>query len=135
MDLSTRLKSLLWRPTVSHEHVERRSVEDEKTQTDWNDHHIVELGLKMKDEAGTPASFGDVRFHSVTEDGHLKKNAPAKFACLADDTDVTTAARLLTECWKLRRPSVLLSITGSAQVRPYPPSRHPRYITRLTGSS
>jgi len=115
VQLRTRLQSLIWHQTCNTETTERtRLSEEQKTRiAAENDVKINNLHLKMKDEKGNAASFGEVSFGSSMSQS--KRIPQAKFACLADDTDVKSAAHLLTSCWGLSRPSVLLSITGSAQ--------------------
>ena len=39
----------------------------------------------------------------------------ARYACVDSDTNPNDVFKLLNECWKLKRPSVLISVTGSAQ--------------------
>jgi hypothetical protein len=115
VQLRTRLQSLIWHPTCNNEPTERTSLSEEQKlkAAIENDAKIETLHLKMKDEESSVASFGEVSF--ISSMSQSKRVPQAKFACLADDTDVKSAAHLLTSCWGLRRPSVLLSITGSAQ--------------------
>ena len=43
---------------------------------------------------------------------------PAKFCCLSDDVPMIDVLELLgwkNTCWNLRQPSVIISVTGSAQ--------------------
>ena len=39
----------------------------------------------------------------------------ARYACIDSDTNVNDVFSLLNDSWKLKRPSVLISVTGSAQ--------------------
>ena len=39
----------------------------------------------------------------------------ARYACVDSETNPNDVFKLLNECWKLKRPSVLISVTGSAQ--------------------
>lgn len=56
-------------------------------------------------------SAGEVIFKSETQ----KATASAKFAVLKEGTPTEHLVQLLRERWRLERPSVLLSVSGSAQ--------------------
>ena len=77
-----------------------------------SDPMVKQLNLKMAD-GQTAAPFGEVSFESYgAQSGNGDK---AKFALLAANTDPAVCDDLLKICWELRRPSVILSITGSNQ--------------------
>lgn len=66
-------------------------------------------------EESFDACFGDISWTKTNEEVSSRSFGRAKYACFKDDTDVSDVFRLLKECWKLRAPSVLISVTGSAQ--------------------
>ena len=107
------LASLVWKPTTFTQDEPENKTAIENRTSSGAEYKINELHLKMKDPEGHAASWGEVTF--LTNASSRTRTPVSKFACLADDTDMKSAARLLTTCWELRRPSVLLSITGSAQ--------------------
>ena len=45
--------------------------------------------------------------------GRVAREA-ARYACMGPQTEMPKIFELLTECWRLKSPSVLLSVTGSA---------------------
>ena len=76
------------------------------------------LELKMKTtlkEDRRDACFGSIHWKAPGEQASLNSFGVARYACFADDTDVSKVFKLLSECWKLKQPSVLISVTGSAQ--------------------
>ena len=69
-------------------------------------------GGRQSEGDGLPATFGKVTFTQDLE--RQKQQQPAKFACMSSDTDLDLVRRLLLDTWKLKPPSVIISITGSA---------------------
>ena len=61
-------------------------------------------------ERKVPASYGSIDF-VLDKDN----DQPARFATVSSDSDVVDVYRVLTEAWGLKRPSVILSVTGAAQ--------------------
>lgn len=61
------------------------------------------------------ACFGEISWTKKGEEESSRSFGRAKYACFHDDTDVSDVFKLLSECWKLKAPSVLFSVTGSAQ--------------------
>ena len=80
------------------------------------------LGLSMKapkpkSSRTEEACFGELLFDRLPEPGESRLHQwppPAKFCAFSDDSDIDKIFQLLCECWALKRPSVLLSVTGSA---------------------
>lgn len=60
------------------------------------------------------ACFGYISWRSVDDSSASSSTNLARYACFKDDTDPSEVFKLL-ECWKLKPPSVLMSVTGSAQ--------------------
>ena len=60
---------------------------------------------------GLPATYGKVTF---TQDLEQQDQKPALFACMSSDTDLEDVKRLLLRDWRLKPPSVIISVTGSA---------------------
>ena len=61
------------------------------------------------------ACFGEISWTRQDQEISSRTFGVAKYACFKDDTNVSDVFRLLSECWKLKAPSVLISVTGSAQ--------------------
>ena len=61
------------------------------------------------------ACFGYLRWIKDGDEASARSYGEAKYACFSDDEDVSKVFKLLSECWKLKQPSVLISVTGSAQ--------------------
>ena len=61
---------------------------------------------------GLPATYGKVTF---TQDLEQQNQKPALFACMSSDTELELVKRLLLENWGLKEPSVIISVTGSAE--------------------
>jgi len=58
-----------------------------------------------------PAYYGSIKFkESVVDNG-----GPARYACLSSKTSADKVLKVLTDAWKQKKPSVLLSVSGSAQ--------------------
>ena len=73
---------------------------------------------RLEDRAGSgvdrkDACFGYITWGSVDSPAVSSTNL-SRYACFKDDTDPSDVFKLL-ECWKLKPPSVLMSVTGSAQ--------------------
>ena len=64
-------------------------------------------------EVGCAATYGKVTFTQDLEQQNHQK--PALFACMSSDTDLELVKRLLLENWRLKPPSVIISVTGSAE--------------------
>jgi hypothetical protein len=60
---------------------------------------------------GLPATYGKVTF---TQDLEQQNQKPALFACMSSDTDLEDVKCLLLDDWRLKPPSVIISVTGSA---------------------
>ena len=67
---------------------------------------------RLNRPGGMPASFGALRFAQV------KRAAAAKWACVSADSQPQDVLELLLTTWKLRRPEVLISVTGAAAGSP-----------------
>ncbi|EOD41749.1 hypothetical protein EMIHUDRAFT_94981 [Emiliania huxleyi CCMP1516] len=107
------LASLMWQPPGADETTTRLPhADDSQADTLVRDAYIKRLGLKMAD--GGHASWGTVRVLGKNVDAEIV-SSEASFACLAADTELNLVAELLKANWRLRPPSVLLSVTGSAQ--------------------
>ena len=112
------------------------------------------LNIKMNDP-DIPAHFGDVTFMSEKDTGGSTRT-PAKYACMSESTCASTVKQLMLDCWRMKTPSAILSVSGSAQVcerprrlprarnraRPRPPLRcmqlvhicaGPRLVARARG--
>lgn len=92
---------------------------------------IAKLPLKMKHPLHLPQGlddfpddlvdgtcFGEIIFGRRPEKHDAASHQwppPAKYCCLSDATNVNDVFKLLDSGWELKRPSVLISITGSAQ--------------------
>ena len=79
---------------------------------------IHALNIKMHDP-DIPAHFGDVTFMSEKDTGGSSRT-PAKYACVSESTCASTVRQLMLDCWKMKTPSAILSVSGSAQVCPRP---------------
>jgi len=83
---------------------------------DADEPHDEAAGGGPADErsAATPLGelgcFGELKFSESTADTHR-----ARFQCLSCETDVKECCQLLLKCWQLKPPSVIISVTGSAQ--------------------
>ena len=83
-------------------------------------HHVITAGvkppsvskLKICMHGGSPATHGKVTFTQDVE--RQKQHQEAQFACMSSDTDPDVVRRLLLETWRLKPPSVVISVTGSA---------------------
>ena len=62
---------------------------------------------------GSTATYGKITFNRDLE--RQKQHEDASFACMDDTTDPEQVKVLMTECWRLKTPSVIISVTGSAQ--------------------
>ena len=103
----------MWQPPGADETTTRLPhADDSQADTLVRDAYIKRLGLKMAD--GGHASWGTVRVLGKNVDAEIV-SSEASFACLAADTELNLVAELLKANWRLRPPSVLLSVTGSAQ--------------------
>ena len=100
-----RKKSKLWR--VGRWEGRKRVQEESNTGGSLEEEHrrIHELGLCMKH--GDAGCFGELDFQRGEE------RLP-RYMCVSDETDVMDCWDLLDSCWKLRKPFMLLSVTGSA---------------------
>ena len=72
------------------------------------------LNIKMNDP-DIPAHFGDVTFMSEKDTGGSTRT-PAKYACMSESTCASTVKQLMLDCWRMKTPSAILSVSGSAQV-------------------
>ena len=82
---------------------------------------VSKLGIRMHHSTsgndvapgdGLPATYGKVTFTQDLE--QQKQKQPARFACMSSDTDPYFVRKLLLDTWKLKPPSVIISVTGSA---------------------
>ena len=67
--------------------------------------------LNLYRSSGKPAAYGAVRFP-----GSMR--TPAKWACASSDQEkhgVGSMVKLLSNTWKLHKPSVIISVTGKAE--------------------
>ena len=62
---------------------------------------------------GSPATYGKITFNRDLE--RQKQREDASFACMDDTTDPEQVRVLMQECWRLKDPSVIISVTGGAQ--------------------
>ena len=95
---------------------------------------IFDLQLKMK-ERDTPANFGELL---IQHRGKNENVDTRRYVCLSDETDVMDCWHLLHECWKLKRPSLVLSVTGSAaqlQLEPWMRDRFQRGLATAVACS
>lgn len=91
---------------------------------------VRELQLTMHDYS-VIASFGQVRF---TEEQLASKEC-ARFACLSVNTDVAAIVKLMLRGWRLKPPSVLISVTGSAQGLSIEPRLENLFIEGLSSAA
>ena len=81
------------------------------------------------------ASYGQVLFESTSHGSSGLK--PASYACMSENTEMKDVVAMLLKCWKLSPPSVLFTVTGSAQAHcapslpPSPVSPRVRINTHL----
>ena len=69
------------------------------------------LGLQRHDDAGglVPATHGTIDFVLDRDN-----DAPARFVVVSSRADVQSICKVMTDAWRLVRPSVILSVTGAA---------------------
>eukprot|EP00966_Prymnesium_polylepis_P219228 5072433-Prymnesium_polylepis.1 len=91
---------------------------------------VKELQLTMHDNQ--PASSGQIRF---SEDQQLASKEFARYACLSVNTNVAAVVRLLLRGWRLKPPSVLISVTGSAQGMSIEPRLENIFIEGLSSAA
>ena len=98
---------------------------------------IDELNLGMKTRRAK-ACFGELMFDRRPEPGESRLHQwppPAKFCTLASDSEIDKVFQMLTDCWDLKRPSVLLSVTGSAQDLDLDPRIEHEFKERLAAAA
>ena len=96
---------------------------------DEEQQRIRQLKLKLFHEEAAP--FGCLQF---TEQ-RLASKEIARYACLSVNTDVVAVVNLLLRGWRLKPPSVIISVTGSAQGMSIEPRLENLFIEGLSSAA
>ena len=79
------------------------------------------LDLRMAD--GAAAAFGEILFNGL--------DVPVPFMCISEASGVTEVYKTLVGIWKLKEPSVILSVTGSTHLEKLDPRIEGAFVKGL----
>ena len=87
------------------------SIDDERRRMSSVRLHMSKQQTLEQAPTKVYGCVGEIDFRSSTQ---LTGQPPARYACFGVQTDVIEIFHVLTERWQLAKPSVILSVTGSA---------------------